>query len=340
VIPISESVRLRRTPWITGTLVALCVLVFLYELLLPSRALDLFIQRWGANPRLILLALAGDPRVPRAELLTLFTSQFLHGGWVHLLGNMIFLWVFGRAVEDRVGHLPYLALYLLGGAAAGLFQSWMSGPGPTLALIGASGAIATILGAYLVMFPTAWVTVLMPIFFFFWAFDVPAVLMLAFWFFGQFFTGIAFITQAAAPGNVAVWAHVSGFVLGAAAGILLPKSRVYVPRTGLEMRRAGGPGPAGLVSSVANLITLLLGARIVFHLLEIRPGFGLLGDVAGLVYSITNPFVRPFEEFVPWLLIMRMPLDLPALVLLLLVYLVAGALVQATHNAPSRRSRW
>ncbi len=319
-------------------LVTLCVAVFLYELLLPERALDLFVQRWGAEPRSILLALAGHPRVPRTELLTLFTSQFLHGGWLHLLGNVIFLWVFGRAVEDRLGHLKYLAVYLLGGAGAGLFQSWMSGPDSTAVLVGASGAIAVVLGIYLVSFPTAWVTVLVPVLFFLWTFDIPAVLMLALWFFGQFFTGIASITQVAAAGDVAVWAHVGGFVLGAVAAMAVPKA---APQAGWHIpaqRRSDGPGPAGLVSSVADLAALFLGARILFHLLEIQPGLGLLGQIAGLAYGVTNPFVRPFEEFIPWLIVFRMPFDLPALVVMLLIYLAAGALVQAIAGSPPRNA--
>ena len=338
MIPISESVLVRRTPWVTTVLVTLCVAVFLYELLLPERALDLFVQRWGAEPRSILLALAGHPQVPRTELLTLFTSQFLHGGWLHLLGNVIFLWVFGRAVEDRLGHLKYLAVYLLGGAGAGLFQSWMSGPGSTAVLVGASGAIAVVLGIYLVSFPTAWVTVLVPVLFFLWTLDIPAVLMLALWFFGQFFTGIASITRAAAPGNVAVWAHVAGFVLGMVAGIVLPGAGGHGPRRVTIPRRADGPGPAGLVSSVANLVALLLAARVLLAFLHVRPGSHLLGQIAALAYGVTSPLVRPFDELLPWLIVLGRPLDLPALVAMLLVYLAAGLLVQAVAGTPSRRS--
>lgn len=339
MIPISESVQVRRPAWVAAGLVTLCTVVFLYELTLPSGALDQFIQTWGANPHLILLALAGDPRVPRRELITLFTSQFLHGGWLHLLGNMVFLWVFGRAVEDRFGHFAFLAMYLLGGAIAAIFQSWISGPQGTASLIGASGAIAVVLGAYLVSFPGAWVKVLVPIFFFFWAFDVPAVFMLALWFFGQFFTGVASITQVADPGGVAVWAHVAGFVVGMAAGLVLPKSSVYgQPARGMD-RRAGGPGPAGLVSSVANLAVLLLGARVVLEFLGIRPGAGLLGQVADVAYGVTNPVVWPFGEFVPWIRLMGRPLDLPALAVIVLVLLLAGALVQGISGRSSSNLR-
>lgn len=338
MIPISESVPIRRAPWITSILVALCLLLFLYELMLPTQALDRFLGQWGANPQLILRALAGDPQVPRTELLTLFTSQFLHGGWLHLLGNMIFLWVFGRAVEDHLGHSVYLAIYLLGGAVAGLFQSWVSAPHTAIVLVGASGAIAAVLGCYLILFPTAWVRVLVPIFFFFWAFDIPAVLMLALWFFGQFFTGIASISDVAVAGNVAVWAHVAGFVVGAGIGIT---SRIaigggFTPAP----RRSNVPGPAGLISSVATLANLFLIARIMLHFLGLPPGRGALGQVAGLAYRVTDPFVNPLNELVPWVIILGRPIDVPAVVVMLLVYLIASLLVHDITSAhPERQGK-
>jgi hypothetical protein len=210
----------------------------------------------------------------------------------------------------------------------------------TQVLIGASGAIATVLGAYLVLFPTAWVRVLVPVFFFFWLFDVPAVLMLALWFFGQFFTGIAFLTEAAAPGNVAVWAHVGGFVLGMAAGLVLRQVAPRIPQRGAPTRRSDGPGPAGLIRSLADLAALALVARIVLHLLEVPVGRDLVGQVAALAYGLTDPVVEPLEEVIPWLLVLGMPLDLPALVVLLLVYLAAGLLTRVVAGRPSRRTRW
>jgi len=337
LIPISESVNVRRPAWITASLVFACVLVFLYELILPARALDLFIEQWGANSQLVLAALAGSPRVPRSELLTLFTSQFLHADWVHLLSNMVFLWVFGRAVEDRLGHIPFLVVYLLGGAAAAIFQSWMTGPNP-IVMIGASGAIATILGIYFVSFPTAWVTVLVPVFFFFWAFDVPAVLMLAFWFFSQFFTGLTSISRAAAPSNVAIWAHVAGFVLGMGVGLALPSgSGRRAGRRGATYR-PDGPGPAGLISSVGTLIGLVLGLRVLLVFLLVRPGPGLLGQLADLVYRLTDPVVRPLEAFLPRIRLLGLPVDLAAVVLMLLIYLACLVLIEAIHGG-SRRER-
>ncbi len=338
MIPISESVKVRRPAWVTAFLVFACVLVFLYELLLPSRALDLFIERWGANSQLILAALAGNPRVPRAELLTLFTSEFLHADWLHLLSNMVFLWVFGRAVEDRLGHLKYLLVYLLGGAAAAIFQSWMVGTHNSIVMIGASGAIATVLGVYLISFPTAWVTVLVPVFFFFWAFDVPAVLMLVFWFLSQFFTGLTSISRAAAASNIAIWAHVAGFVLGMVAGLVLPKARVQGQGRGEPQYRPDGPGPAGLISSIGTLISLALALRVLLIFLLVRPGAGLLGQLAALVYRVTQPAVAPFEIFIPRLTFLGLPFDLPAVVLMLLVYLLSLMLIGMVRGG-SQRSR-
>jgi membrane associated rhomboid family serine protease len=339
MIPISDSVLIRRGPWITGILLVLNAVTFLYEISLPSSVLDLFIQRWGADTRAILMVFAGDPRVPRTELLTLFTSQFLHGGWLHLLGNMIFLWVFGRAVEDRMGHLLYLVVYLLGGAGAGLFQAWVSGPDAGVVLIGASGSIATVLGAYLVMFPTAWVKVVIPVLFFFWAFDVPAVLMLALWFLGQFFTGIAFMTEAAAPGNVAIWAHVGGFVLGVLVGFVTPRPARYGLGRGIPPRREGGPGPGGFISSVAELAGLLLGARVLLHFLQVDRGPDLIGQIAAVIYAVTDPIVGPFETLIPWLVVMGMPLDLPGLAAMVVIYIFAAALIRTVGRTSRDRHR-
>src|SRR5204863_3806765 len=166
----------------------------------------------------------------RWELLTLFSSQFIHAGFLHLGGNMLFLWVFGRSVEDRLGSPLYLAVYLLLGALAGLVQCWIAAS-ESVPLIGASGAIAGVLGIYFIAYPTAWVRVLMPVLFFFWTFDLPALLVLAFWFISQFFSGMAAITQASrATGDVAVWAHVAGFAVGAASAPFLPRSSSGLPQ--------------------------------------------------------------------------------------------------------------
>src|SRR4051812_23892634 len=238
-------------------------------------------------------ALTGDPRVPRIDLVTLLTSQFIHAGFLHLGGNMLFLWVFGRAVEDRLGPAIFLPFYLLTGALAGLVQCWISST-ETVPLIGASGAIAGVLGLYFIAYPTAWVRVLVPVLFFFWAFDLPAVLVLAFWFVTQFFSGIAAITQVSREtDNVAIWAHVAGFVIGAGAAKVLPAMSTALPKAGpAGIKRADAPGPARLVSSLADLLALLLGARMVLRFF----GVALL---AAPIAALTQPIVDPLREILP-----------------------------------------
>jgi membrane associated rhomboid family serine protease len=331
VIPLGDSVASRRRPVVTLALIAACGLVFLYELTLRGAELDTFVQRWGAVPRVVLAALGGDPRVPRQQLVTLFTSQFIHAGFLHLGGNMLFLWVFGRAVEDRVGSVVFFVFYLVAGALAGLTQCFISA-GESVPLIGASGAIAAVLGTYFISYPGAWVRVLMPVLFFFWTFDLPAVLVLAFWFVSQFFSGITAITHASrATGDVAVWAHVAGFALGAASAQLLPRDdRALAPGAGPPAVRPArdAPGPARLVSSLADLAALLLGARLALRF------FGLLTDRSPLavvsvpVVAVTQPVVAPFQELLPTLRVMGGVLETYTLAAILVVYVIAGLIGQ------------
>jgi membrane associated rhomboid family serine protease len=327
---------------VTLALIVACALVFLFELTLRGPQLDAFVQRWGAVPRAVLAALAVDPRVPRQELLTLFTSQFLHAGFLHLGGNMLFLWVFGRAVEDRVGSGVFLVFYLLAGALAGLAQCVISA-GESVPLIGASGAIAGVLGIYFISYPGAWVRVLMPVLFFFWTFDLPAVLVLAFWFVSQFFSGITAITHASrATGDVAVWAHVAGFILGAASAQVLPRhdhASVHGAGSfGLSPSK-NAPGPARLISSLADLAALLLGARLVlafFGLLTARPPLAL---VAAPVVAVTQPVVAPLQELLPTIRVMGGVLETYTLAAILAVYLIAGLIGQVflTNLHPKKR---
>ncbi|MCA1647845.1 MAG: rhomboid family intramembrane serine protease [Chloroflexi bacterium] len=329
LIPLGDSLSSRKQPIVTLGLIVACGLVFLYELTLRGAALDLFVQRWGAVPQVVLAALVGDPRAPRWDLLTLFSSQFIHAGFLHLAGNMLFLWVFGRSVEDRVGSVLYLVLYLLLGALAGVVQCVISAT-ETVPLIGASGAIAGVLGIYFISYPTAWVRVLVPVLFFFWTFDLPALLVLAFWFVSQFFSGIAAITHASrATGQVAVWAHVAGFALGAASAPFLPRSsRVGMGAAAPAIRRANAPGPARLVSSIADLAALLLAARLALHFFGLVAPRSPLALVAGPVFGVTDPVVAPFHEFLPDLRLLGGVLETAALAAIAVVYLVAGLLGQ------------
>jgi membrane associated rhomboid family serine protease len=325
LIPLGDSVGGRRRPVVTIALIVVCCLVFLFELTLRGAALDAFVQRFGAAPRLVVPALLGDPRVPRVVLLTLVTSQFIHAGFLHLGGNMLFLWVFGRAVEDRLGSPVYAVFYLVAGALAGLVQCVVS-LGENEPLIGASGAIAGVLGVYFVSYPTAWVRVLLPVLFFFWTFDLPAVLVLAFWFLGQFFSGVAAITHAsrATSGDVAVWAHVAGFVLGAAVAFVVPSAATVKPSRGAGLHRADAPGPARLISSIADLGAVLLGARLVVAFFGLGGPRSPLAVFVGPVLAVTGPVVAPFQEFIPAMRVLGGMLETYTLVAMLAVYLLAG----------------
>jgi membrane associated rhomboid family serine protease len=327
VIPLGDSVGGQRRPTATVGLIVACALVFLYELTLRGAALDQFVQRWGAQPRLVLAALSLDPRAPHLALLTLLTSQFIHAGFLHLGGNMLFLWVFGRAVEDRIGPAFFLALYLVAGGLAGLAQCFVSA-GESVPLIGASGAIAAVLGMYFLSYPTAWVRVLLPILFFFWTFDLPAVLVLAFWFVSQFFSGIAAITQAsrATSGDVAVWAHVAGFALGALAALLLAKSGAPIASNGGAggVQRSNAPGPARLISSVADLAALLLAVRLVVRFFGLVGVRSPLAALATPIVSLTQPVVSPFQEFLPAIRVLGGTLETATLLAMVAVYILAG----------------
>jgi rhomboid family protein len=197
------------------TLIALNVVCFFYELGQGHHAQRL-IETFGLVP-------ARLSRVPPLGLATLVTSMFLHSGWLHLLGNMLSLYIFGDNVEDRLGHLRYLVFYVLGGIAAGLAQAYTA-PHSTIPMIGASGAIAGVCGAYFLFFPTARVVTLVPIFFFFQIIEIPAVVFLLLWFLMQVLSGMATV---AAPGHevggIAFWAHAGGFVFGMVAGPLLSR---------------------------------------------------------------------------------------------------------------------
>ena len=329
MIPLGDSVGGRRQA-VTLRIIVACALVFLYELTLRGAQLDLFVQRWGAVPRLVIPALLGDPRVPRVELLTLLTSQFVHAGFLHLGGNMLFLWVFGRAVEDRVGSAVFLVFYLLAGAIAGLVQCVVSA-GENVPLIGASGAIAGVLGIYFIAYPTAWVRVLVPILFFFWTFDLPAVLVLAFWFISQFFSGMAAITHASrATGDVAVWAHLSGFMLGAASSPFLPRAGGSAPSWAGSpaVRRADAPGPARLVSSLADLAAVLLAARLALRFFAFVVARSPLAFVAVPVLVVTEPIVAPFQDFLPAVRVLGGVLETYTLAAIVAVYVIAGLVGQ------------
>lgn len=214
MIPLRDTVRSRSFPILNLSIIALNTLVFLFEFSLSPRALERFIAVFGLVPARLHLAnpwLLLDNPLP---LMTLFTHMFLHGGWLHLISNMWILYIFGDNIEDRMGSFRYLLFYLLGGLVSGFLQALIS-PASRVPAIGASGAIAAVLGAYFVLYPNGRVITLVPMFFFPWFVEIPSVVYLGFWFISQLFSGVASLgLPASSVGGVAWWAHIGGFVYG------------------------------------------------------------------------------------------------------------------------------
>ncbi len=210
MIPLRDDQPSYSFPFVTLAIIVVNVLVFLFEFSLPARSLNLFIMRHGVVP-------------DRLELIDLITSMFLHGGWLHLIGNMWFLWIYGDNVEDELGHGKFVLFYLLCGVAAGLVHILVN-PYSNVPTVGASGAIAGVMGAYVVKFPKARIVTLVPIFIFLTTMEIPAYAMLLYWFAIQFFSGIGSIGYSNISGGGVAWfAHVGGFVAGAALVFLLGK---------------------------------------------------------------------------------------------------------------------
>ena len=197
-----------------GFLILLNVLVFFYEVSLPPHVGESFVYTFGLIPAHTEM-LFSTHGIPLSQaFLPMVTSMFLHGGWMHLLGNMLFLWVFGGAVEEALGHFQYLIFYFISGIGAAVVHTifnWASNV-PT---VGASGAISGVMGAFIVLFPSARVTTLIPALFLFFTIRIPAFLMLGYWFFLQIFSGLASLGVGGQQGGVAWWGHVGGFLLGA-----------------------------------------------------------------------------------------------------------------------------
>ncbi len=205
MIPLYDTLHSRRFPLVNWLLIAANVIVFLYELSLGSSALNRLTFTWGLVPKNLMAH-------PETAWVTIFTAMFLHGGWFHIISNMWVLYIFGDNVEDRMGHGRYLVFYLLSGVAAGLLESYVL-QGSNVPMIGASGAIAGVLGAYLISYPRARVASLVPIFFIFTIIEIPAVIFLLFWFASQLFSGFLALEGSSGSG-IAWWAHVGGFVFG------------------------------------------------------------------------------------------------------------------------------
>jgi membrane associated rhomboid family serine protease len=211
MIPIGDDeIRGAKFPFINILLIVINVLVFLYEVSLGQGSLQDFINTWAAIPTQIL---AGQ------HLETIFSAMFMHAGWLHLIGNMVFLWVFGDNIEDILGHFGYLVFYLVGGIAAAAAHIFFN-PTSSVPSLGASGAIAAVLGAYIVMFPHAKVRTLIFLGFAGWVTRISAIIFLGIWFVTQLFTGVAGLgVDTAQTSGVAVWAHIGGFVFGLLIGL-------------------------------------------------------------------------------------------------------------------------
>jgi membrane associated rhomboid family serine protease len=212
MIPLRDVIPSRTTPYITVTIIILNALAWFFELGLARDALPVFLQVYGIVP--------ADFRP-----VTIVTSMFLHGSWLHVLGNMWYLWIFGDNVEDRVGHGRFIIFYLVCGAAAALGQVAVD-PTSTLPTIGASGAIAGVMGAYFVLYPRSRVLTLIPLIIFWDIIELPAIVLLGFWFLMQLFSAGTIAATSGTGGGVAFAAHVTGFVVGMIAVFVFRKRQV------------------------------------------------------------------------------------------------------------------
>jgi membrane associated rhomboid family serine protease len=201
MIPLRDSQPSNSRPVVTSLIIAVNVLVFLFEVALDPFSRNQFIAMYGVVP-------------DHLDMTTLFTSMFIHGGWMHLIGNMWFLWIYGDNVEDILGPWKYLLFYLLCGVTAGLVHV-VTNPYSRVPTVGASGAIAGVMGAYMVKFPHSRILTLIPIFIFFTTVEIPAVFILVYWFILQFFSGVGSVGYShLSRGGVAWFAHVGGFIAG------------------------------------------------------------------------------------------------------------------------------
>jgi membrane associated rhomboid family serine protease len=214
MIPLKVDILRTRAAVCNTFLILLNVLVFLYEVSLPPRVGEAFVYTFGMIPARTEMLFSSQGVSLSQAFLPMVTSMFLHGGWMHLLGNMLFLWVFGGAVEDTLGHFQYLIFYFISGIGAAVVHTIFNW-GSQVPSVGASGAISGVMGAFIVLFPSARVATLIPALFLFFTIRIPAFLMLGYWFFLQIFSGLASLGVGGQQGGVAWWAHVGGFILGA-----------------------------------------------------------------------------------------------------------------------------
>ena len=248
MIPLHDDTPTELRPYVTMTLIGACVLVFLWQISLPPVAQRDVVYSFGVIPGVLF----GELRLPpRLELVSpevsVITSMFLHGGWMHLIGNMLYLWIFGNNVEDALGRVRFIVFYLACGVGAALLQAWQD-PSSPVPMIGASGAIGGVLGGYLLLHPRARVLVVILLGFFFTMARIPALFVLGLWFVLQFVLGA--MTAGAQEGGVAHWAHIGGFLTGMLLILfmrrpgypLFDRGRVSVPAPSWRRERLRWPG--------------------------------------------------------------------------------------------------
>jgi membrane associated rhomboid family serine protease len=212
MIPFRDDNPTRITPYVTVAIIAANVAVFMYQLSLSAPAVNRFIYEFGAIPAVVLGTQALPAQIALIPpFLSIFTSMFLHGGFMHIIGNMLYLWIFGNNIEEAMGHARFFLFYLVSGVLASTAHI-LSNTASTVPSIGASGAISGVLGAYLLLYPRAQVLTLVPLGFFLQLMYLPAWLILGFWFVLQVISGS--LGQAELGGGVAWWAHIGGFVAG------------------------------------------------------------------------------------------------------------------------------
>ena len=222
MVPLRDENPVFIIPYVTYGLIFLNVLIFLYELTLSPAELVEFFRNWAVVPQELTISFeSGLSTFSLHEWMTLITSQFLHAGFLHLAGNMLYLWIFGNNVEEQLGRLKFLIFYLACGVLA-VFTQWFFNLGSTVPSLGASGAIAGVMGAYFFRFPTVRILTLVPIGIFLTTVRIPAILYLGIWFLQQAFYGVASLevpmTVGMEGGGIAYWAHAGGFIFGAALG--------------------------------------------------------------------------------------------------------------------------
>jgi membrane associated rhomboid family serine protease len=230
MIPIRDTLPRRNTPIATWLLILVNAVVFLFELTMSPEALEQFFHLFGIVPaRFTHPDWAVSAGLPGNDYWPFLTSMFLHGGWLHIIGNMWALWIFGDNVEEKMGPVRFVIFYLVCGLIAGIVHTFTNADS-TIPTVGASGAIAGVMGAYFFLFPYARIVVLIPIFFFPFFFEVPAVIYLGFWALSQVFSGTLSLASEQQVGGVAWWAHVGGFI----GGIVL---QFFLVRRGRAYRR-------------------------------------------------------------------------------------------------------